>query len=470
MGQADGAVATSTIRDATAALNTQKSSLALSTRRGLRQLAEDVGITTPLRALGVLALGFQAADLGWNIGGAIDRHFLGLHLPGDKTADTDHLSVQVVDNGDVMSTASCLAQPGPTIIDGGFCEFIAPDDGLEVVDATTHSGTVYWAKDSSGCIPPAAPNLPQDGSAIGELIRSTPHPAYERTPCSGNKTAEMELGFIHAVPSFVDPSGGASTPTLDSQVQSPTPDQVRGGVTNILNDPSPDEDNATDWVAANMPDPPPGPGDPLLPAVPNCFNATADGCASMLTDVGYVPELHTLPEDAPSATVGPDRVARTNPGAGVHASPGSTVKVYVNPSSAPEPTDAVSDPGFNPLGDPVVDGRDGTEPAAPTGGWGPTLPGFDLSPLKVGQACNVFPFGIPCWLVSFVGSFDASPKAPKIDWGLSWPFDGQKISVDLSIVDPIMPMLRVLLGVFSVVGIVLWLGRLSTKRGGGEDD
>src|SRR5438270_11449986 len=89
-------------------------------------------------------------------------------------------------------------------------------------------------------------------------------------------------------------------------------------------------------------------------------------------------------------SVKPNDVVRTSPGAGTAVAPTTSVAVYTNPDATPTIA--------------------GGSPASPT------LPGIS-APSGAGTPCNVFPFGIPCWIGSQLSTLDASLTAPSFSIG-----------------------------------------------------
>lgn len=166
---------------------------------------------------------------------------------------------------------------------------------------------------------------------------------------------------------------------------------------------------------------------------------------------------NVLSDAAADPATQPNAVARTNPRSGTHVDPFTSVAVYVNPDSAPDP---------------------GTE----TGGGGGTGSGVDSPPptlpdppgIAVSGAptpCNVFPFGIPCWIGNQLSALTAPAEAPKFSIGL--PLN-QQLTVDLGDVfganlGDIMAVVRPLLLFLATLGIVLWLGGMAMggSTGGG---
>jgi hypothetical protein len=182
---------------------------------------------------------------------------------------------------------------------------------------------------------------------------------------------------------------------------------------------------------------------------PNELWTTYDN--TLVTD-GFTNVSENVLSDADEDTaVGPSAVAGVTPSVGTAVSPDTAITVDVNPDDAPTP--GGSGGGFIP---------------------GPTLPGIhfpDIAPL-----CNVFPFGIPCWLGGVLAQFASSPVAPDLSFPVE-PFG--HLSVDLGTawgggLASLMVFIRAFILIGSFVYMLLWLGRFlgygAPPSGGVADD
>jgi hypothetical protein len=105
----------------------------------------------------------------------------------------------------------------------------------------------------------------------------------------------------------------------------------------------------------------------------------------------------------------------------------------------------------------------------PAGLVPPSLPSVKLPHLPT--PCTVFPFGVPCWFVTQVSSWNARPVAPKIELNLA----GKPLVINLADAEPIMEIVRPVEAVLTCIGIVLLFGRFASSSsgsgdGGGGDD
>jgi hypothetical protein len=147
-------------------------------------------------------------------------------------------------------------------------------------------------------------------------------------------------------------------------------------------------------------------------------------------------------------TRGPGEVTTTTPAPGTRALPSDPVSVYANPGGT------------------AAAGSSGSAPS------GPTLPGISIPSLST--PCSVFPFGIPCWIVSQLGALNASAVAPSFSIGLPSIAGGSNLNVNLdhpfgADLSAIMAVVRVVLLFVSFLGLVLWLGGMAMggSTGGG---
>ena len=163
-----------------------------------------------------------------------------------------------------------------------------------------------------------------------------------------------------------------------------------------------------------------------------------------LNDVDLSPHISVRP--TASAAYGPDEVTDTplDPQPGTIVNRGTPVEVEVNPADAPDPP----------------------------GGGGGTPGGIDFSPIMGLTPCTKFPFGVPCWISDALGGWTVAGEAPVFD--LPIPFWDTSWHIDLSVVDPIIGIVRPLLLLSSMLGLALFFMRLTGGFGGGgggaEDD
>ena len=158
---------------------------------------------------------------------------------------------------------------------------------------------------------------------------------------------------------------------------------------------------------------------------------------------------------------GPDVVIHVSPSPGTAVAPGSDVNTDSNPDTLPATAAGTGGAGgtpveTDPFTSPTVD-PDGIEfPSIPT-------------------PCNVFPFGIPCWIVNQLGQFIASPVTPTFDvpvGAASGVLGSQVLHIDLGDVfglntNVIMQYARPILLFMAFAGFLLWIGHWGSGSGGG---
>jgi hypothetical protein len=172
--------------------------------------------------------------------------------------------------------------------------------------------------------------------------------------------------------------------------------------------------------------------------VPNIVPGEDVGDAQQaIIDADLSPHITRAP--APDPTVGPDQVTRTavDPVPGSDVARGTSINVEVNPSDAPWP------PGTGP-------------------GGGKSI---DLSPLSAITPCTKFPFGVPCWINDALGGWSVAGHAPVVD--LAIPYFDKSWHVDLSVMQPVVDIMRPLLLLASLLGLGLLFMRLTGGFGGG---
>lgn len=149
------------------------------------------------------------------------------------------------------------------------------------------------------------------------------------------------------------------------------------------------------------------------------------------------------PDAGPDAVarVSPDPTPETSTDVADYVPPGSTVTAYVNPPTAP--------------------------PIGAGGGCTPwASPAIDLSPLADLELGDLFPFGIPGWVLGALAVFDVAPVTP--EWDFHFPFagEGDNWHVSLEMFDPYMGSIRGVLLFAALVSMGWGFWRLAT---GGPD-
>lgn len=148
-----------------------------------------------------------------------------------------------------------------------------------------------------------------------------------------------------------------------------------------------------------------------------------------------------LRERQPDREVG--AVLRVRPKAGSQVAPGAQVNVEYNPAEE----DALDDPEAAP-------GGGGT-------GWSPPkIRDFDFDPLEKAVSCDVFPFGLVCWLGTTLGGWSGGSSCPA---PVTINFSVSNLELSPCVVEPIMPMLRALITLSTLVGFTMVAGTIAMK-------
>jgi hypothetical protein len=194
---------------------------------------------------------------------------------------------------------------------------------------------------------------------------------------------------------------------------------------------------------------------PLVIPAPNP-NETYQAYTTRLQQLGIQGTISdTAADDTElNPALGPDAVIQVTPAAGTRVLPSASVATVSNPDSANQP------------------GTGGGATGPPTA---PALPGISLP--QAPTPCNVFPFGIPCWIANQLQPLNGGATAPNFQIGVpSLICSGcAPLSIDLNApfgvpLSSIMAVIRPLLLFLSFLGLVYWLGGFalggSTSGGG----
>ncbi len=156
----------------------------------------------------------------------------------------------------------------------------------------------------------------------------------------------------------------------------------------------------------------------------------------------YVAELHAagftnvtpheLPEAEAAPSLGPNAVVSVSPAPGTTAPPGSPIIPTYNPPTIP-------------------------------GGY-PS--GNGIPPIRFPQIhdpCNVFPFGVPCFLVSGLKNIVEEQEAPHFTVYL-WHETGGQMNVNFAIAEPFMEVLRPIFVFVAVLGVAVMFYNLARGK------
>jgi hypothetical protein len=163
---------------------------------------------------------------------------------------------------------------------------------------------------------------------------------------------------------------------------------------------------------------------------------------------GLEPKKNPLTDNTLDPSRGPDEVVRTDPGDGTRLDPDAAphqVRVDVNPTDAP--------------------------PAA--GAWtAPVVPAVDLSPLSgVAIECDMFPFGVFCWIADGLGNWNSSGTCPSF----AVPFYSEirdsedHLVFDTCTFEPAMVIIRPVIIILSFFGVAWLLAASAMGLGSGSE-
>jgi hypothetical protein len=422
------------------------------------------------------ALGAGVFYVGWQIGAAIDN-LLGIDTGSGSTFQgsytTTATSVTYAPAGTDLNSFANYCSGSP-------CTSLHPSvaTGSWVVKFSTSTGTTYdaheisgWSADNGVC-DYVVNNTPPGGSWVVVTITSLD----EGTGCTNvvdratGRTVACTLCMQDEV--YVIPATTVSPPGPGQMIPSPAPsivttqyigpneDGKKRGAVRVLTNPMYDPwnryfcDQFPQYCGGGLPV---GRTYITIPAITP--NETYAQYVAALQQAGFLGKVSNtvLSDTAADPTRAPLSVVQVTPAPGTQADPQATVTVTTNPAATPT-----------------------VGAAAPVG---PSLPGISFP--SAGTPCNVFPFGVPCWLGSQLQSVaSASPTAPSFTVGM--PHFGSGCSgnaCDLNVnldhpfgadLGAIMQIVRPILLVLSFIGIAVWLAGLamggSTSGGGGEDD
>jgi len=449
------------------------------------------------RIVGGSMLKLAARASGWGFGivtaiqiGQMIFHAKSPALPGDGTMLQPSKIGFVTDAG-AMNGGSCGQVEGVSSADWGTMLVAGFDLGgcsqFWIGSTSSQNGAMFAF--------PGTQELAASGSCHKLIAVPTGfHMSYRAnfsapTGCGGTYVPfSVVADFTSLMQTLPHPPGRAGDPTPNSTVTVPQPNrptdsELTSRSDDVLHDPEA-QPYVDDVITENGGPPglatplPPGvidptPTDPALIRIPlPGVTETYPAYLARLQALGLVGTAIEAPADAIRPELGAEVVIQTNPAPGTAVATGTEVRVFYNPAYMPDPADTSGETG-NPT-DPATG-----EPAPCVGGCpGDIVPPGITFP-SISTPCNVFPFGVPCWVKNQVTSLDASPVAPH----LSWPTPYGAMEVDAGNIwgydfGSVMTVVRPILLLTSLVGIVFWLASFSgmgsdsgsTAPRDGEDD
>lgn len=425
------------------------------------------------RAFGAAGLGVGAFKLGWDIGSGI-ADVLGI----DSNPCTSGCLGQSPSGLSAVSAGDCLPTYGqnptttcPGSIPSGGCPDgtgecsatgqVAPSDGW-IVEWSSSGATISYPVQSVNSIPPGA----------SVLNTTMPCCDSDNTGSGGADPAPSQTTEVYFIPAQITALPGAGqnnnvavTGADTGTITLPSESQQKTNAQSILQAKRPGVgtpgSNATAY----------GPWNAYVCTTPDspCQGASTTGTGVTViaipapssnteTYAQYVAQLRAagllgtitetiLTQATASSAYGPNAAVGTTPAVGTQVAPSTAIAVAVNPDSTTSTTTG----------------------SAPVG---PTLPGLTIP--AAATPCNVFPFGIPCWVATEMGTIaSAGPEAPAFNFNLPAVVGGAAVSIDLNQshfgfdFKTVMDVVRPILLFASFLGIAVWLGGIA--MGGSTD-
>ncbi len=425
-----------------------------------------LGATFPSFALGV-----GAFYVGWQVGTAIDT-LLGIDS-GTGTAFGGGLSVTPAAGNALTyypAGTDLFAASGLTCSSGCTAIHAKLPTASWVV---RWSNSNNWVREMDPAVAPS-PN-PDNGSCDYSVSQRPPGGAWvdilktdmvTSSSCFGPPAPPFPIPSALITKVYVIPaqtanvpgpgqSGNPLTQTVTTAYTGPNEAGKRTGASRMLSDPT--YDAWQRWYCSFRPDdcggPLPTPAGVTTVTIPSITPGETYGqYAAALQSAGVLGRITdvTLSDAAADPSLGPYSVVSTSPSPGTRVAPETNVQVMTNPATTP---------GSAPGG-----GAPGT----------PALPGVVVP--TAATPCNVFPFGIPCWLSSQLNALSSTATAPSFSIGLPAAICGRGCALNVNLDHPfgadlsaVMATARPILLVLSFVGLVVWLAgiALGGSTGGG---
>ncbi len=397
------------------------------------QTAQRVG-TMPL--LTGTAWTLTSAVVGWKVGSTLSGKWFGLTSPDTADVDTGPPKAQCPSSSGTIGVGlvpyqagECYLTQGSTLVGSRMMTAQPPDPyGCDSVANPPGAYGAFVARQG--------PEIPACGSPLG--TGSAIHTVYVFNPHTEGVTGQLGGGFVPV---------GLGEPVAGQPIEetSGTPAAVPDATA---------EDKAADAMQDERHDQfiqfvsfhdefDDGDGelpDPMLPVVPypGAHEQLSDYQARVeAQDLTPVPQ--ELSDTALSPDHGPNEVVTVSPAPGSSVEPGTEVQVRHNPASAPSPSS-----------------------------WSaPSVRAPDLTPLTtIGSPCDVFPFGVFCWLHETLGGWGTNGSCPS----LTIPFTRGDLVFDGCLINPAVDVIRPVLAIVSLIMLVYMFSAAGLGFGGGARD
>lgn len=402
---------------------------------------------------GTVGLAAMAFGLGWEMGGVV-AHIAGIDV-GNAGIASGPTRRRVVNwsgpapaGQEVTSNYPGCCSAAVTPNAPYFTGIISPTPAAISVDwnpGEVASDGCYWVLDT-------ADNSPAGATVMVEV--GAPRP--EGIP-SGSCKSMRHAAFIVYAPMQIDSIGpGSGGDIVQSLPTEPNLATQEAAAEDILTDPdfagiisdavrSGIEAGEIDWPEGDMP---PNPNHPVVNLkVPKPYGGESwQSYAARVADLGLDPQPQPALKRQRREDVDVGVVLQVKPAPGTNVGPGEPVKITWNPSDE----DAAEDP--------ETEGGSGWER--------PPIRDIDFSPISQAVSCNVFPFGLFCWAHETLGGFGAGGTCPS--WEVE--FSQGTLELDPCVVEPIMPAIRAMILLASVVGFVMMVAGVSLGVGKASGD
>jgi len=408
-----------------------------------------------LKSLGILALGATSFELGWKVGGKISSLLFGGSDEGESLPTSPPGGYWVANAEQVVEWDQVIESASPKTI------FVAPSAGSILGMQSLGKGGTIYLQQQAGC----------DGSPVARYgipagYQYIPVGSTACTGVPGGPYPPQPLGYYFK-PLAVSKLPGEPGQTPTKETGTPTPenqpaaqDIVKQCLAALAcaklggwwwnHDPEAKEATRYEGFHIGL-----DPVDPLAVQIPIPeIGEKVTPYAERLEALGLDPEPLVLGEAFVDPRVGPEGVSKTVPHIGSNVDPGTQVKVRYNPAGAPEGEEAT---GVGTGGEPVE------EPGSATG-CEATVDAVNLAPLSI-PVGDKFPFGIFVFFVDWVGTWSTAVVAPVFDFPLAGDL---VLHVDLSIMEPMMGLVRAAILFASFVGLLWFLGTAALKLNGDD--
>lgn len=350
----------------------------------------------------------------------------------------------VMGKGTVLGLGvTALSWVGPGIV----TKLFGTETPQEIADQSTGGNwniqVTQWrvveANEKLTCAGTSCNFAPAFGLAATLSQHSTTHAT---PPCSGNATQPPIMPQLHSFFSNGDPVAGGDMLLTTAAQNFVCPNGTTRVTTTYV------WDVWAPWV----PVPPTWPGQsPLL--APTTAPQTINTQSSPRPQVQPAPTRTQVMQEVDQIIASPDTITHV----WIDSVIGTSPDPVVGPEPEPEPTPGSGTPGKTDVSGPNHPGPD-------------SIPPINFGPISnAGSGCDVFPFGVPCYVVGAVGGFGGNGHCPTPTFPLP-DIAGEDLQVDFCTAQPMVNVVRPMLGLAAIVALVVGFMSFASGRGGGGGD